>query len=248
MQTLLLALRQPLAIAVLLAAIFTGLTVANWMLPLGVVVYGLVVFLKLRDPALAQQSARSAAFARLTSPTFRTMIAAIDRAQREIERSTAQTAGPLAHLLQSIDLQTRELVHQAHELARKGQVIEEYLSAVNYRQIQDQINQIDSQIAHTSDSYTVQQLQETRMALVDRQSNAQALETYIGRINAQLQNINANLENVLAETVRLRTADAVSVNSTSNDVATRLNALNSDMDAFQRVLDTALVQSGVQSG
>lgn len=247
MQNLLIAARQSLAIAVVVVAIFTGLTVADWMLPLGLLVYALAVVLALRDPALAavaQQSARSAAYARISSPTFRAIIEEIDRSQREVERSVAQAEGPLANLLRTINTQTRELADQAHELARKGQAIEQYLAMVNYRQIQDQINQIDDQIARTSDTYTVQQLQETRTALVNRQTNAQALETYIGRINAQLQNIDANLDNVLAETVRLRTADAVSVNSVSNDVASRLNDLNTDMSVFQRVLDTALAQSG----
>jgi hypothetical protein len=61
---------------------------------------------------------------------------------------------------------------------------------------------------------------------------------------AQLQNICANLNNVLSETVRLRTADAVSADSTSNQVADRLRDLNADMSAFQTMLDTALVQSG----
>jgi hypothetical protein len=36
----------------------------------------------------------------------------------------------------------------------------------------------------------------------------------------------------------------VSADSASNQVAQRLSDLNADMDAFQQVLDTALVQSG----
>ncbi len=96
----------------------------------------------------------------------------------------------------------------------------------------------------TTDAYTRQQLQETRQALVDRQGNARDLETYVGRILAQLQNISANLDNVLAETVRLRTADAVSADTATNQVAQRLSDLKADMDAFQRVLDTAITQTG----
>ncbi len=65
----------------------------------------------------------------------------------------------------------------------------------------------------------------------------------MGRILAQLQNISASLDNVLAETVRLRTADAVSADTATNQVAQRLSDLKSDMDAFQMVLDTALAQS-----
>lgn len=45
---------------------------------------------------------------------------------------------------------------------------------------------------------------------------------------------------MLAETLRLRTADAVSTNSTSNQVAERLRDLNIDLSTFQKVVDTAL--------
>ena len=108
------------------------------------------------------------------------------------------------------------------------------------RKLQTQITPIDVRTPRTTDSYTLQQLKETRAALVDRQNNAQALPTYYDRVTAQLHNIGANLDNVLAEIVRLKTADAVSPDSTTNDVAQRLSDLNADMDAFGHVRDTAL--------
>ena len=171
----------------------------------------------------------------------------IDQAQAEIEASVAQTSGPLLNLLQTITVQTRDLVTQAHELAGKGQIIEQYLQRIDRNKLQNDISRLEVQMPRTSDSYTLDQMRETLAALTDRRTNAQALETYIGRITAQLQNINANLENVHAETIRLRTGDVVSADSTSNQVAERLRDLNADMSAFQQMLDTALVQSGAHT-
>ncbi|MFP4435782.1 MAG: hypothetical protein ACLFVO_00910 [Chloroflexaceae bacterium] len=244
MKTLLIAARRPLALAVLVVAVLTGLTIVNWMLPLGIAVYVVAVLLASRDSNLVVEAQRSASMSHYTSAAFRTIIEEIDRSQREVERSAAQGGGPMKKLFDSIIAQTQELVQQAHELARKGQIIEQYQATINFSQLQGQIDQIDNQIARTTDDYTLQQLQGTRQALVSRQQNAQALETYVGRIHAQLQNIDANLDNVHAEVIRLRTADMVSVDSASNQVAQRLSDLNADMDAFQQVLDTALVQSG----
>ena len=237
------AARRPLALLVLLVAIVAGLTVALWLLPLGLLAYGLVVFLSARDPelqALSQRPTRP----RLSSSTFRGQLDAIERTQQEIGRSVAQATGALGRLLMPIGEQARELVAEAYILCDKGQIIESYLATSNQRALQDQINTLDSRLAATQDAYTQQQLRETRQALVERQTNARDLETYIGRIMAQLQNISANLDNVLAETVRLRTADAVSADTATNQVAQRLSDLKADMDAFQRVLDTALTQSG----
>ena len=236
------AARQPLALLVLVVAIAAGLTVALWLLPLGLCAYAVVVFLSARDPvlvALAQRAPRP----RLSSPTFRAQLDAIERTQQEIGRSVAQASGALGRLLIPIGDQARELVEQAYTLCDKGQIIERYLATTNQRALQDQINAVDVRLAATQDPYTRQQLEETRLALIERQGNARDLETFIGRILAQLQNISANLDNVLAETVRLRTADAVSADTATNQVAQRLSDLKADMDAFQRVLDTAITQT-----
>jgi len=237
------AARRPLALLVLVVAIAAGLTIALWLLPLGLLAYLGTVFLAARDPelqALSQRPARP----RLSSQTFRAQLDAIERTQQEIGRSVSQASGALGRLLMPIGDQARELVAEAYTLCDKGQIIEGYLATSNQRALQDQINALDHRLAATQDQYTRQQMQETRQALVDRQQNARDLETYIGRILAQLQNISANLDNVLAETVRLRTADAASADTATNQVAQRLSDLKADMDAFQRVLDTALTQTG----
>jgi hypothetical protein len=245
MPALLAAARQPLYLFVLLAAIATGVSVSIYLLPLGLVIYATCVMLAARDPGFQQQSARAAKRQRLTSPTFRTMIDEIDRSQQALESAIGQAEGPLRRILQSVLNQSSELVEQAHMLADRGQVIEQYLSANNPAQLQSQIDGVDIQLANTTDSYTVQQLQGTRQALVGRQGNGRDLQTYIGRIMAQLTNIDANLDNVLAETIRLRTADAVSADSVTNQVAQQLSDLNADMTAFRQVLDGAITQTAV---
>jgi hypothetical protein len=237
------AARQPLALLVLVVAIAAGVTVALWLLPLGLLAYAVVVFLSARDPALLAMSQRTPR-PRLSSTTFRAQLDAIERTQQEITRSVSQAVGPLGRLLNPIGVQAGELVEQAYTLCDKGQIIERYLATMNQRALQDQLNGVDQRLIATKDPYTQQQLQETRQALVERQGHARDLETYIGRILAQLQNISANLDNVLAETVRLRTADAVSADTATNQVAQRLSDLKADMDAFQHVLDTALTQTG----
>ncbi|NTV63793.1 MAG: hypothetical protein HGA65_09685 [Oscillochloris sp.] len=243
MNNLALAATRSLNLAALVMAIVGGLCVAIWLLPVGLVIYLAAVVLAARDPQLArlaQRPARPKPLPQLSSPTFRAIVGEIDRSQREVERSVDAAPGPLANALRPLVAQSRELVVEAHDLASKGQIIEQYLATSNPRQLQDQINGLDIQIANTRDAYTIQQLQEARTSLVDRQRNATDLETYIGRINAQLANIDASLDNVLAETVRLRTADAVAASSLSGQVADRLRDMKADMDAFQRVLDSAM--------
>ncbi len=241
-----LAARQPLALIVVVIAIIAGITIAIWLLPLGLLVYAAMVYLGAQDPTLRTYTPPPPRITRpkLTSPTFKTQLDAIERTQQEIARSAAQAGGPLVRLLAPISDQAHELVQESYTLTDKGQTIERYLTTVDTRAIQQEIQGLDRQIGMTQDQYTREQLEETRRQRQEKLNNVRDLDTYIGRINAQLQNIGASLDNVLADTVRLRTADSASADVTSNQVAQRLTDLKSDMDAFQAVLDTALGQAG----
>lgn len=244
MSRILTAARQPLALVVLVVSFMSGITLAIWLLPLGLLTYVVMVALAASDSSFVTRSTRSAARANIRNRTFRDLLAEIDRSQRAVQDSINQATGPIKRLLDPIGEQTQQLVDQAHMLANKGQIIEAFLSQMNYAEIRQQIDKIDAKIEQTTDTYTIQQLEETRKALVNRKKNAQDLETFIGRITAQLQNIDANLDNTLSETIRLRTADAISADSSSNQIADHLSNLNADMSAFRQVLDTTMLQSG----
>src|SRR5262245_27482903 len=132
MPAYLLAARRPLALLVLLVAVLSGLFVALWLLPLGLIVYGVVVFLYARDPQLLVDANRPVR-PRLTSPTFKAQLDAIERTQQEIERSTSQSDGSLSPLLRPIADQAAELVSDAYILADKGQIIESYLRTIDQK-------------------------------------------------------------------------------------------------------------------
>src|SRR5215211_4879328 len=130
------AARRPLALLVLATAIAAGLTLALWLLPLGLLAYLAVVFVSARAPELLALSARPAR-PRLSSQTFRAQLSAIERTQQEIGRSATQAEGALGRLLAPIDVQARELVTEAYALCDKGQIIEAYLATGNQRALQD---------------------------------------------------------------------------------------------------------------
>lgn len=243
MSTLLIAARNPLFILVVVVAVATGLLIHPWMLPLGLGVYVIAVLLASRDATLLSKAASQEKRKGLTSSTFRTIIDEIERSQREVERSLQQASGLVGdRITQTVAPQTRELVDKAHTLAQRGQAIEEYLVRVNYSQLQNQINNIDARIDGTTDAYTVDQLQGTRKAFVEQLNSARVLETYIGRIKSQLENIDANLDAIPAQILRLHASD-VDSSMASAQVAQNLSDLNADMSAFVTMLDSALGQT-----
>ncbi|MEF3273571.1 MAG: hypothetical protein K6356_04100 [Chloroflexus sp.] len=228
---------QPINILVLVAAIFGGVSLTIWWLPLGLAVYLTVVWLAAQDPLLTAPPPPPRP--RITSSTLRAAISEIEQSQRKVERAASEASGPLANILRNIVNQTRDLIADAYVLADKGQVIERFLASSNWQRLSQQLQQLDWQISATVDPFTRQQLEEQRRALLAQQQHIHDLKQYLNRIQAQLANIDASLDTTLAEIVRLRTADAVAMTSASGAVQQRLADLHRDMEVFRKVLDTA---------
>ncbi len=229
---------QPINILVLVAAIFGGVSLTIWWLPLGLAVYLTVVWLAAQDPLLTAPPPPPRP--RITSSTLRAAISEIERSQRKVERAASEASGPLANILRNIVNQTRDLIADAYVLADKGQVIERFLASSNWQRLSQQLQQLDWQISATVDPFTRQQLEERRRVLLAQQQHIHDLKQYLNRIQAQLANIDASLDTTLAEIVRLRTADAVAMTSASGAVQQRLADLHRDMEVFRKVLDTAM--------
>lgn len=243
MNTLLIAARKPLFLLVVVVAIITGLFVEMWLLPLGIIVYLTAVVLASRDTQLVARVAQQSRQQNLSSPTFLAKVKEIERVRGDVLRALKRTGGPVeARLAPSIEPQTRDLLQQAYTLAARGQDIEQYLEKVNFRHLQDRINHVDQRIAQTSDQYTIGQLESTRQALQSQLQNAQILETYIGRINSQLENINANLGAMPAQFMRMQATD-VDTSMASTQIEQSLNDMSADMNAFVSMLDNALNQT-----
>ncbi|MFN8569753.1 MAG: hypothetical protein U0Z44_19995 [Kouleothrix sp.] len=165
------AARRPLALLLLLVALAAGLTVALWLLPLGLAAYGAVVYLLARDPALvtlAQRPAHACRARPFTLPRH-------DRAHPAgLGRSVGRAGGALARLLAPIGDQARELLSQAYLLCDKARSSKATWPAA-IRALHDQIRAIDRQLAAAGDSYTRQQVEQTRQALSSASSYARDL-------------------------------------------------------------------------
>lgn len=232
------AAARPQHLLVLGVALIAGLSIALWLLPVGLLAYAALVVLSLREAATTPVPRRPVAPPAGTA--FQPQLDAITRAQAQLSDSVAATDGPLRPALERVTAQVTGIVEEAYTLAAKGQTIAVYLHGVNLGDLNGQLARVESQISRATDPGLRKQYEETRAAVADRLHNAQALGTYRERIAAQLETIGANLDNVLAETVRLRAAAPTDSGVTTDSVAARLSDVRADMDALAQVLDTAL--------
>ncbi|HEX6288403.1 MAG TPA: hypothetical protein VFZ66_04390 [Herpetosiphonaceae bacterium] len=235
------AATRPLNLLIALVAIGAGLTIALWLLPVGLLAYAALVALTVLDPKAAQKAqARPRVLRPPRGTPFQAQLDAIARVQAQIAQSVASTEGALRATLERVTGQVDSIVEEAYALAVKGQTVVSYLQQTNTSELNVQLVRLDSQIKTTHDPMLRQQYQETRDAVAERLNHAQALGTYHQRIVAQLENICANLDNVLAETVRLRAAPAVDATISTDSVSSRLADVRADMDALGHMLDSAL--------
>ena len=237
------AATRPLNLFIIVLAIGAGLVIALWLLPLGVCAYLALTVLTMFDGQVAQQLEARAKMSRVPRGTaFQPQLDAIAHTQQQIAASVAAADGPLRATLLRVTAQVDSIVEEACALATKGQTIVAYLAQTDIAALNTQLVRLDSQMKTAVDPMLRQQYGETRTAIVDQINNAQALSTYRERIVAQLDNIGANLNNVLAETVRLRAAPAVDMTSSTDSVSARLADVRADMDALGHMLDTALTR------
>lgn len=233
------AATKPLNLAMLTVAVVAGLTIAWWLLPVGVVAYALLVALTWREHVLlppAPPPLPTLAHDNVFAPQLH----ALARTRDEIAQSVAAAATPLRTTLTRVTQQVDSIVNEGHHLADKGHTIAAYLRQVDRPGLEQQQREIEQQIAATTDAPLREQYTATQHALREQVSHAEALELYLQRIRAQFDTINVSLDNVLAETVRLRTAPALDVSPSADTVAARLADLRADMRALGQVLDTAL--------
>jgi hypothetical protein len=233
------AATRPVHLLVLASALIAGLVIALWLLPVGLIAYGTLVVLSLRDVTAAPSPAPRP-LTPLAGTAFQAQLDAITRAQTQIHASVSATEGPLRPALERVTTQVGDIVEEAYTIATKGQTIVTYLQGISLGELNGQLARVENQISRATDPQLRRQYEETRAAVADRLRNAQALGTYRERISAQLETICANLDNVLAETVRLRAAAPSDGGVTTDSVAGRLSDVRADLDALAQVLDTAL--------
>lgn len=232
---------RPVNLLILFVAVVAGLTIAIWLLPVGLLAFAALVALTWLDPQTAQAvQPRPRPIRPPRGTPFQQQLDAIARVHGQIAQSVSSVDGPLRASLERVTGQVDSIVEEAYALATKGQTVVAYLQQTNLGDLQAQVVRLDTQIKTTSDAMLRQQYQETRDAVAERLKNAQALGTYHQRIVAQLENICANLDNVLAETVRLRAAPSVDATLNTDNVSSRLADVRADMDALGHLLDSAL--------
>lgn len=249
-------LTSPLSILMWIAAVAISASL-NWnTIPFAAAVVAqlIIIFWRLNDSAYlqrlfaerdshAQGLAESDIEASLEQMDFETRqrIRYVVQLQKEIAREArAGDVEPYARAeLERIASRLPGLVQQAIKMASRKQHLAKYLQHVDERSLRAYAENLRARIAATSDPVSRSQYEQALRAREAELATYQAIARASGRIDSQLENVEATFASWKAKIIRLKTVDIGNVASFSEGLVQELDSMGRDIE----LLDTSVVEA-----
>jgi hypothetical protein len=132
------------------------------------------------------------------------------------------------------------LVQQALRLAERKQKLSRYLQNVDERALKNYCNNVRQRIAATTDPVQQAQYEQALKAREAELQTYQAIAQASGRIDSQLENVEATFASWKAKVIRIKTADVNAAQSVSEGLYQELDSLSSEIDLLDNSVTEAL--------
>lgn len=161
--------------------------------------------------------------------------------QKEIAREArASDVEPYARAeLDRIASRLPGLVQQAIRMASRKQHLAKYLQHVDERALRAYADNLRSRIEATSDPVAKKQYEQALRAREAELGTYQAIAQASGRIDSQLENVEATFASWKAKVIRLKTVDIGNVASFSEGLVHELDSLGREIE----LLDTSVIEA-----
>jgi len=247
---------SPLSAAIWIGAILISARTGWSPIPIGaaIALQGAALLMRLNDKTylarlLADQDADETSFSdteveeRLGAMDFETRqrIRYIIQLQKEIARE-ARSSDVQDYARSELDrIATRlpVLVNQAIRIASRKQQLGRYLHHVDDRALQAYAANLKTRIEATADPVARKQYEQALKAREAELATYQAIAQASGRIDSQLENVEATFASWKARVIRLKTVDIGDVSAFSEGLVQELETLGSEID----LLDTSVMEA-----
>ncbi len=230
---ILIALIHPLNILMAGMIVFAGLISAWWLAPVGVVVWGMMVFNVARDQALHfhYKMQQREPLARRFQPYFDR----IERAQLRIFNTLAAAPAKTRKALQPVRKAVDALSQQVYLLCQKMTALENY-RAVSQAQtnLATDLKHIDEVIEKADNDLVRREYAESRQAIRERLEKLQAAATQLDRVEGQLLALANDMDGVVTEVIRLQAAEPGNAAGYVPDLVARIQKGTEKLAAFEQ--------------
>jgi len=197
------ALFNPLNLATFALSIAAGLCAAWWLFPLGLIVWGVMVFTIATDPTLRriqQAQSRAPLAQRFQNPFDR-----LERTQASIYNTISDSNKRIKPMLDPLRNEVDSLVERTYQLCARMTTMENYRSVQSFQgNLQADMVNVETQLATATDPVVKREYEESKEAIQKRLNSLNAIGTQSDRIDAQMISTIAALGGVQAELVRLQ--------------------------------------------
>lgn len=227
------ALINPLNLAMLALALAAGLCSAWWLLPIGLLLWVVMILAVARDPSLVISStmeSRQPLAARFQAPFDR-----IERSQVSLFNSLASADPRIRNALRQVQAETDNLVNQAYLLCQRMSALENYRLVTRASgNLDDDIKRLQGQVAGATDAMVKREYEQSLAALQDRVSKLHTTETQLDRVEAQLSSLASQMDAALTEVVRIQSLGPDVAASHASALALTLHKQADQLVAFQK--------------
>lgn len=212
------ALRQPLNMAMLVATFLAGLIAAWWMFPIGLVLWGIMVWGVATHPVTQVESVQPERPAAV--PRFQSSLDRIEDSRRQVLNAIGATRNPIRQALTPLQAEANGLVDKCYAVSQRATPLEAQRQsrAKMDGNLESEIATLDQQLAQFTDAGVKKVLEQSRASQQAQLDKRNALTAQLDHVDAQLNDVVATLESTATEIARLPKLDA-------NAAATRIDDL-----------------------
>lgn len=224
------ALRQPLNIAMLVATFLAGLIAAWWMFPIGLALWGFMVWGVATHPVTQLESTQPER--PVAVPRFQSSLDRIENSQRQVLNAIGATKNPIRQALTPLQTEVNGLVDKCHALAQRAIPLETQRQshAKMDSSLESEIATLDQQLAQFTDDGIKKVLEKSRASLQAQLDKRNALTAQLDHVDAQLNGVATVIASTATEITRLQKLDG-------SAAATRIGELTTDARQQSTALD-----------
>ncbi len=226
-------LMHPINLLFLALTVFAGLVSAWWLLPIGLVLWLIMVINVARDPSLrfSHQMQRRKPLAQ----RFQDCFDRLERTQVSIFNSLASASPPVRRVMQPVHVEVKRVVDEAHALCRRMTTLENYrLVTQSQTDMEAELRDLNEIIEKSEDVLTRQEYEESRQALRRRAEKLTLVSTQLDRVEAQLVSLSNEMSGVMTEIVRLQAIGAAAAKHHVPALVEKLQEETSQLREFER--------------
>lgn len=220
-----------------LLVIFAGLISAWWLFPIGVLLWGLMVWQVAHEPALKinhQLQSRKPLPQRF-EPTF----TRLEKAQLTVFNSLASAPKATRQAFQPVQAAMERLVEAAYGLCERMTALENYRLITQAKiDLKAELRQIDERLAATQDPFIQREYQTSRRTLEERLAKFEAVTRQLERLDAQLLRLANALDTVVTEVIHLQAQRPATPENEVARLVQKLRAHQSTLETFEREVPT----------